>query len=75
MEERWAFFAVRCSSFVGGIKNRRGFAATVLLVPANYGLNKTNVFLIPPPYKKPRMNARVYRAVLGGVFLKAHARH
>src|SRR5712691_5607456 len=22
MEERWAFFAVRCSSFVGGIKNR-----------------------------------------------------
>ena len=52
MGERRVFFAERCSSFVGGIKNRRGFAATVLLVPANYGLNKTNVFLIAPSYKK-----------------------
>src|ERR1700704_6621748 len=47
MGERRVFFAERCSSFVGPLKkNRRGFAATVLLVPANYGTNKTNVFLI-----------------------------
>ena len=52
MEERRVFFAVRCISFVGGIKNRRDFAATVLLVPANYGLKKTNIFLIALSYKK-----------------------
>src|SRR6267154_1199331 len=52
MGERRVFFAERCISFVGGIKNRRGFAATVLLVSANYGLNKTNIFLIAPSYKK-----------------------
>jgi hypothetical protein len=52
MGERRVFFAERCNSFVGGIKNRRGFAATVLLVSANYGLNKTNIFLIVPSYKK-----------------------
>ncbi len=73
--ERRVFFAERCSSFVGRIKNRRGFAATVLLVPANYGLNKTNVFLLAPSYKKPRMDARVCAAVLAGVFLKAGQRH
>jgi hypothetical protein len=44
--------AARCISFVEGIKNRRGFAATVLPASASYGLNKTNVFLIAPSYKK-----------------------
>src|SRR5712691_2012573 len=44
MGERCAFFAVRCSSFVGGIKNRRGFTATVLLAPANHSLKKLMFF-------------------------------
>ena len=44
--------AERYISFVGGIKNHRGFAATVLLASANYGIKKTNVFLIAPAYQK-----------------------
>src|SRR6266850_6870206 len=47
MGERRLFFTERCSSFVGGIKNRRGFAATVLLVPANYAIKKTGTFTSP----------------------------
>ena len=64
------FFAERCSSFVGGIKNRRGFAATVLLVPANYGLNKTNVFLIAPSYKKTPHECKGLQGCFGRGFFE-----
>src|SRR5712671_6855038 len=65
MGERRVFFAERCSSFVGGIKNRRGCAATVLLVPANYGLKKTNIFLIAPAYPKLPHGCKGLRGCFG----------
>jgi hypothetical protein len=69
-EAEKGIFAERYNSFVGSIKNHRCFAATVLLVPANYGFNKTMFFCYLQRTKKTRMNARVGMAVLGGVFLK-----
>src|SRR6266436_6522067 len=74
MGERWAFFAVRCSSFVEGIKNRRGFAATVLLVPANYGLNKTNIFLIAPAYQKTPHECKGWRGCFGRGFFEGRSK-
>ena len=62
--------AERYISFVGGIKNRRGFAATVLLVPANRGLNKTNVFLIAPSYKKTPHGCKGLQGCFGRGFFE-----
>ena len=62
--------AERYISFVGGIKNRRGFAATVLLVSANYGLNKTNVFLIAPSYKKTPHECKGLQSCFGRGFFE-----
>ena len=63
--------AERYISFVGGIKNRRGFAATVLLTSANYGLNKTNVFLIAPSYKKTPHECKGLHGCFGRGFFEA----
>jgi hypothetical protein len=49
-------------------KNRRGVSRYGILDSKGESLNQTNVFLIPPSYKKPRMNARVCRAVFAGFF-------
>ena len=69
MRERRVFFTERHMVFVGGIKNHRGFAATVLLVPDNYGLNKTNIFLIAPSYKKtPHECKGLHCRFAGGFF-------
>jgi hypothetical protein len=70
MGERRVFFAERCSSFVGGIKNRRGFAATVLLVPANYAIKKTNIFLIALSYKKTPHECKGLRGCFGRGFFE-----
>ena len=66
--------AERCSSFVGGIKNRRGFTATVLLASVNYGLNKTNVFLIAPAYQKTPHECKGLHGCFGRGFFEGWAK-
>jgi hypothetical protein len=57
-----------------GYKNRRGFAATVLLVSANYGLNKSNVFLIAPSYKKTPHERKGLRGCFGRGFFEGRSK-
>ena len=69
-EAEKGIFAERYNSFVGSIKNHRCFAATVLLVPANYGFKKNYIFLLPPAYQKNPHECKGWHGCFGRGFFE-----
>jgi len=53
-----------------GDKKTVGFAATVLLIPANHGFKKTNVFLRPPAYQKTPHKCKGLHSLFGRGFFE-----